>query len=163
MTIWPRVALLALLAAPYNADSVPLPGKYVRDINAMHDEAWRLACTFKAYDCSTLAQPQVWYTPIWGSYGRYKHDSPGIQINIGVAGETFSLLVAVHEMVHYIQNAEGANRFGEATYRAHCQREAEAFNISNAVAAWADYRDDRLTSWPDMAAQYSCGSTAFSK
>jgi len=144
-----------LLAAPYAALSAPAP-KYVADISKMERAAWNIACAFKAYDCSRLRAPQVWYIALRGGHGRYYFGAPGIEVNMELIGQPFSGLVMVHEMVHYIQYAQRQASKYPTVYDNHCVRESEAFNIMAAVAHAMNIRDPRLAYWPEMAAAYQC-------
>ena len=135
------------------ADSVP---KYVLSIEKQERAAWTLACAFKAYDCSRILPPQVWYMNIPGTHGRYYRGAPGIEINIRLIGQSFAGFVMIHEMVHYIQHAQIMDSPQSHGYQSHCARESEAFNITLAVAYSLDYSDARLAAWPEMAGAYGC-------
>jgi hypothetical protein len=148
-------AALVLLAAPYAALADPAP-KYVTDISEMERASWRIACAFKAYDCSRLPAPQVWYIDMQGTHGRYFFGAPGIEVSTKLLGQSFSGLVMVHEMVHYIQYAQRREHSYPSVYDNRCVRESEAFNIAAAAAYSMGINDIRLASWPQMAGAYGC-------
>lgn len=146
--------LLALLAVPALASTYQ---RYVKDIGKMQEAAWILACRLKSYDCSQLTPPQVWYFPLGSIHGRYAHGEVGIEVDTDLLGQAFSGLVMVHEMVHYIQYHQRVTGESGTMLLTSCQREAEAFNITNAVAiASGLHTDPRVATWLDMDWRYGC-------
>lgn len=145
------VALSLGLAAPVAATQFG-PNKYSSDVKALEQEAWDLACSYTGVDCAWVPRPLIWYLNIpTGAYGRYYFGTNSIIVNQSLYRETFSGMVMMHEMVHYLQD-----RFRPAPMFLSqiCQMEAEAFNTTYAAAARLKYWDDRLAVWPQIRHAY---------
>jgi len=114
-------------------------------------DAWRTACREMKVLCSAWAPPVVTYGLLKGPFGRYELGSHTIQLDIRILGQSFSYVVMVHEMVHYLQYTV----FGPIL--SSCEAEEQAFRIGMKVALDLNIQDPRIKTWTEMKHLYGCG------
>lgn len=111
----------------------------------MHADAWELACMMKRADCSDIPRPVVVYGFLPYQYGRYWRNESVVVIDIRLVGQPLSVLVAVHEMIHYIQMAQGQAGMGP------CTLEREAFELVFELNRRLELvTDTRLKNWDSV-------------
>lgn len=154
-------ALFALfLLAPAtlaNATSPPPLGE--RAIEGYQRAAWYMACEVKRFDCTLLRPPMIVYAIIpSGTLGLYPHNSPVVIITSRLMYSTEQTAVLVHEMIHYIQGAQGHHNYFSGAYRPSCAREQEAFDLTLKIMTQYRLKSRLAASWEEMRLQYGCDS-----
>ena len=91
--------------------------------------AWKLACEAKKVNCEAISPPLVGYAILWGQYGRYYIGADEILVDIRLIGQPLSVLIIMHEMIHYIQNVQGHDLKGGPSAAPRCDDEQEAFTL----------------------------------
>jgi hypothetical protein len=113
----------------------------VASLDKAAQDAWKLACEAVAEDCSKLTAPNVVYTVLSSHlYGMYVKDADQVIINIRLIGQTFSMSVMTHEMIHYIQGRR-------AVIGSPCAREEEAFEATRKIYDKYGMSDPRMRPW----------------
>jgi hypothetical protein len=151
---WLAIAMflvISLTAATARAQAIPV----VSDVAAQERAAWKVACWWKQFDCTTIPAPVVVYKALGDNWGLYEHGAKVVIVDEGIRGQDFAALTMIHEFVHYIQWHQGYHRFSKEA-RGSCAREKEAFQAANEVARGFDVTDIRLNTWEEMAASYGC-------
>jgi hypothetical protein len=128
----------------------------VIELEKMHDFAWFAACDAKQIDCTGLDRPRVGYVVIEDALGQYYYGAHIVEVDIRMLGQQASILVVVHEMLHYLQWGMGQTTFGSRGYLTPCEREKEAFTLTYQVSAEYSIAvaDKRITPWSAIVHRY---------
>lgn len=128
------LAFLVLILASLNAGSSPLAMNPMDRMIGFHNAAWQMACEAKKFDCTLIDPPHVAYTILpRGILGQYHDGTDVVLINMKLILNPASVAVAIHEMVHYLQNASGELDRTSPSYKGVCAVEHEAFDLTFAM------------------------------
>lgn len=156
------LVVLALLVAPSaqaQSKFVPpstLTEASVSTLMAMQLSAWVMACGAKKLDCNMFAMPHVGYSLLPQRLGQYRPGELTVTVELRLLAQPASLVVMMHEMIHYLQYVTGQTRADSKNYLSPCAREQEAYDLvmKTNVARKLAKGDARILTWERAAKMY---------
>lgn len=147
------LVVLCSSGAPNDQPPLPTMGQFCwassGGCERMQQDAWADTCRITVYVCDGVPAPRLVLLPLADGFnGAYFDGLPVVFINANLSATWYAYSVIAHEMTHYLQNVTGANL-------TRCERESEAFTITNYVLREHGRSDLRRDDWREG---YGCSS-----
>lgn len=159
MRLLAALLLSCILAMPAGAQSQlsgpsSLSAAQTELLARAHYEAWQIACAMKKAPCGSIKPPLVVYGVLDGNFGEYTDGERPVRIDVRLMFQPISVLVMIHEDIHYLQYVLGEVASYDSFAENHaqgCAREKEAFNLTwnaNVLFGIVDpTKEPRLRNW----------------
>lgn len=153
--LW-AIMLLATLSA--DATEVHVNSKEMDQvIDQRVDTSWQAACLLRGTNCEKIPRPAIVFSDElpYQMQGSYTRGEGVIYVRMSYQMDPYSMVVMVHEMIHYLQYIRNGVIIPTTIQR--CAQEQEAFEADDRFAKrmGLDEHPDAFT-WAEAVSTYGC-------